>query len=287
MPVLLKESVTAIPPSTRRIIDCTLGSGGHAVHFLQKAPQAELLGIDQDESMLSHAKRLLVPFASRVNLMVANFRELNAAAHDIQWNWADVIFFDLGISSMQLDDPQRGFSFQTEGPLDMRLDSQQKLTAADIVNTWDSRALADLFRSLGEEPFARSIAHSIARHRRLQPIHTTTKLVEVIEAAMPARERYKRKTHFATSIFRALRMAVNDELGALRLALPQATDLLTPGGLLLVITFHSLEDRIVKHFFRDSAQLTVKTKKPIVPSPDEVTLNPRARSAKLRIAIKR
>ncbi len=286
LPVLLEESVDAIPADAKRIIDCTLGLGGHAIRFLKKAEKAELLGIDQDESMLLRAKESFGPYASRVNLMVANFRELNAAATDIQWDWADVIFFDLGISSSQLNDPLRGLSFQVDGPLDMRLDSQQILTAGEIVNTWEEHSLADLFRSLGEEPFARSIARAIVRNRKKKALVTTLDLVMTIERAFPPKERYRRRVHFATNVFRALRMAVNDELAALKQTLPQAVDLLAPGGRLLVITFHSLEDRIVKRFLRDSFELAVETKKPISPSAAEIAANPRARSAKLRIAVK-
>jgi len=285
--VLQREVVEAVDPAARRIIDATVGAGGHAAAMLSRATKAELLGIDQDESMLIIAKLRLLRFADRVNLILGNFRDITAAAADIGWTRADAILFDLGIASVQLADPDRGLSFQTDSPLDMRLDREQDLTAARIVNTWREHDLLDLFRRLGEEPFARTIARSIVDQRRNQPLTSTVELARTIDQAIPARERYRRKIHPATNVFRALRMTVNDELGALQAALPQATELLSPGGKLLVVSFHSLEDRPVKQFMRSAHSLTVLTKKPITPSTAEVALNPRARSAKLRIAIKR
>lgn len=286
IPVLVKEVVEAVPEEARRIIDATVGAGGHGEAMLKKARRATLLGIDQDETMLVLARRRLERYADRVNLALANFRDLPWAANEIGWEWADIILFDLGVSSPQLADPQRGLSFQSDGPLDMRLDRSQTLTAATIVNKWKERDLVHLFKKIGEEPYASRIARQIGVARREKPLATTRELVQVIAAAIPARRRLTGNTHFATNVFRALRMAVNDELGALREALPAAIRLLAPGGKLLVISFHSLEDRIVKQTFREAVDLEVVTKKPISAGSREVEDNPRARSAKLRIARK-
>lgn len=285
-PVLLEKVLECVPADARRIIDATLGSGGHARSMLKKAPRAELLGIDLDEAMARQAKENLSIFSDRVNIVVGNFREIKEAANDIGWNWADFILFDLGVSSLQLDDPQRGMSFQALGPLDMRFDRHRELTAAKIVNFWSEHDLARLFHELGEEPFARRIASAIVKARRLRPLATTGDLVDVVASVLPAKVRIRRPPHFATNVFRALRMAVNDELGSLKEALPKAVTLLAPGGKILVISFHSLEDRIVKQAFRANPALKVVTKKPITPEKAEITANPRARSAKLRIGRK-
>lgn len=287
IPVLETEIVKNTPGQAQRIVDATLGAGGHARSMLVKAPKAELLGIDQDERMLAVAQKALQDVSDRVNLMRGNFREIKEAAADIDWVWADVILFDLGLASPQLADPAYGLSFQTSGPLDMRLDRAQALTASTIVNTWKEADLVKLLQELGQEPFAARIAHRIVSARRKTPIATTEKLMRIVEEAVPARVRYKRSIHPATNPFRALRMAVNDELGALEEALPKAIELLSPGSVLMVISFHSLEDRIVKQAFKSNQLLSVMTKKPITPSEEEIAANPRSRSAKLRIVLKR
>ena len=277
------------------IVDATVGAGGHAAAMLEAAgPEGRLLGIDQDPQALALAGERLARFGPRVRLVHACFDQLAAVAAAEGMTAVDAILMDLGVSSMHLDDPARGFSFQKEGPLDMRMDpTHGGLTAADIVNTWEEEELADLLRRYGEERHHRRIARQIAQQR---PFSGTVELARAIEQVLPRRE----KIHPATRTFQALRIAVNDELGALERALPQAVALLKPGGRLAVISFHSLEDRIVKRFLRQEAtdcicppgqpvctcghRATVRpvTRKPVTASAAEVAANPRSRSARLR-----
>lgn len=279
-----------------RYIDGTVGGGGHARGLLEaSSPDGCLLGIDADPTAIGVARQHLAEYGTRAVLVNANFADLKEVAVQHGFCPVDGILLDLGLSSLQLEQGERGFSFQVEGPLDMRFNPRQERTAADVVNTFPEDQLADLLRRYGQEPAARRIARAIVAQR---PIATTTELAEIVRRAVPRR----RRLHPATRTFQALRIAVNEELDALSKALPQAVELLAPGGRLAVISFHSLEDRIVKDFFREQARgcicpphvpvcvchhqptLVILTKKPIRPSETEVQRNPRSRSARLRLA---
>lgn len=298
---VLKDSVLAFlsPVAGGRYVDGTLGAAGHARAILAAcAPDGQLLGLDRDPAMLAIAHANLAGFAGRAHAVHASYVEMTRHAHDLGWETVDGIVLDLGISSLHVDQPERGFSFQADGPLDMRFDpASGALSAADIVNTWADDALADLLFTYGEERQSRRIARAIVAAR---PIHTTLALAEVIVAAQPPQRGPRRGPHPATRSFQALRIAVNDELTGIERVLPEAIDLLRPGGRLVVISFHSLEDRLVKRAFRDAArdcicpaehvqctcehtaQVRILTGKPVVASPDEIARNPRSRSAKLR-----
>ncbi len=289
-PVLLRETCDALAPEPGdAVADCTVGGGGHAEAILERtAPGGRLLGLDLDETALEAARRRLERFGSRVMLVRENYRNVGRVLLSLSFGPLQAALLDLGFSSMEIDDPARGFSFRYEGPLDMRYDRGQELTAAGIVNGWDRSDLEKLLREYGEERFAGRIAEAIARERRRGHIVGTQELVDVVAGAVPAAYRHA-KIHFATRTFQALRIAVNDELGNLREALPSLLDALAPGGRLAVISFHSLEDRIVKRFFQDRAaegRLSILTKRPLTASDAEVAENPRSRSAKLRAAIK-
>ncbi len=290
-PVLYQEVLSAIQPTAgSRIIDGTVGAGGHAQGILERsAPDGALLGLDRDPVTLPLAQQRLARFGDRVRLHHGSFRQLRAHAHDIGWTEVDGVLLDLGLSSLQLDDPQRGFSFRSDGPLDMRFDPTSGATAAELVNRLPETDLADLIYRYGEERQSRRLARAIVAAR---PIHSTAELAELIAKARRGR---RGKTHPATRTFQALRIAVNDELSALEQALPQAVELLASGGRLVVIAFHSLEDRIVKRFMREEsreqmgppevgARLRLIQRKPIRPSEAEVERNPRARSARMRVA---
>jgi 16S rRNA (cytosine1402-N4)-methyltransferase len=282
-----------------RYIDGTVGGGGHSEAILNFAPDIELLGLDADPAAIERAALRLASFGSRVKLVNANFIRIGEVARANGFDRVDGIVLDLGLSSDQLDDRERGFGFLAGGPLDMRFDPTRGETAADLVNQLDPDELADVIYRYGEDPASRRIARAVAAAR---PIHTAQQLADVIEQAVGHAPRGR--IHPATLTFQALRIAVNDELGALMSALPQAAGLLKPGGRLAVISFHSLEDRIVKEYFRAAsreriaqpddrpdqiarpATLKLITRKPIVPGDVEVAVNSRARSAKLRIAEK-
>ncbi|MGB9593673.1 MAG: 16S rRNA (cytosine(1402)-N(4))-methyltransferase RsmH [Anaerolineae bacterium] len=296
-PVLLNEVVEAL--AIRPFgwyVDCTVGLGGHSQAILEASqPDGRLLGLDADAHSLELARQRLTAFGDRAVLVHANFRDLERVARDAGVDAANGIVMDLGLSSWQLADSARGFSFHDTGSLDMRFDPSEGAGAADLVNALPEDELAALIWRYGEEPKARPIARAIVRAR---PIATAGQLAEVIARAVGRRGRI----HPATRTFQALRIAVNRELESLEAALPQAVRLLAPGGRLAVIAFHSLEDRIVKTFFRNEsrdcicplgipqcicghrATLRIVTKKPITPGPREVSTNPRARSAKLRVA---
>jgi 16S rRNA (cytosine1402-N4)-methyltransferase len=300
IPVLLQEVVNALQPKADGVyIDATIGAGGHAAAILSaSAPDGQLFGLDQDENALEIARRQLAEFGDRVHLLHSNFSQLEQVASRHGIPPADGLLLDLGVSSMQLDQPERGFSFQLDGPLDMRMDPQTGQSAADLVNSLPEEALADLIYQYGEEPHSRRIARAIVRAR---PIERTLELAQIVVKAIPAKRQGKKKIHPATQTFQALRVAVNDELGALEQALSQAIRLLKPKGRLATISFNSLEDRIIKQFFRQESQdcicppeqiicscrhkatINIITKKPITPSLAEVDANPRARSAKLRV----
>ncbi|MGC9359806.1 MAG: 16S rRNA (cytosine(1402)-N(4))-methyltransferase RsmH [Anaerolineae bacterium] len=296
-PVLLDEVLRALAPRPGgRYVDATLGLGGHTRSLLEAcAPDGHVLGIDRDQAVMEEALRRLGDLGERLVAVVGDFSDVGAIARDHGFAEVDGILMDLGVSSPQLDDAARGFSFQASGPLDMRMDQRGDLTAADIVNDWPEKEISRILWEYGEERYARRIARAICEER---PIADTGALADLVAKVVGRRERI----HPATRTFQALRIAVNDELGALERALPQVLDLLVPGGRLAVIAFHSLEDRIVKQFIRreasdcicpprlpvcvcgHTATLRPMTKKPVRPSAEEVARNPRSRSARLRVA---
>jgi len=281
VPVLLEETLELLAVRPGGLwVDGTLGLGGHAEAVLRAtAPDGRLLGLDRDEEALERARARLVPFGARVRLEHADYRELPARLGDER---ASGILLDLGVSSLQLDDPERGFSFQREGPLDMRMDRSARGTAAELVNRMRERELADLIHEYGEEPFSRRIARAIVRARETQPIETTTRLAEIVRRAAPKSRRPG--FHPATRTFQALRIRVNRELEGLGEAIERTAACLRSGGRIVVIAFHSLEDRAAKQAFRSLAGrgFSLLTKKPLRPGEAELRQNPRARSARLR-----
>ena len=258
-------------------LDATVGGGGHSRLILEAAPDTRVTAIDRDEDALIAAKINLSEFGDRIQFQQVNFSENNPK--NIQF---DGIIADLGVSSFQFDTAERGFSFRQEAALDMRMDRRQSLTASEIINHWDEKELADIFYKYGEERLSRRIAKAIVERR---PFQTTTQLAEAIAQNVPRQYRYGR-IHPATRVFQALRIVVNQELASLETFLELAPNWLKLGGKIGIISFHSLEDRIIKHSLRNSPILRVITKKPIVPQDDELANNPRSRSAKLRIAEK-
>ncbi len=292
VPVLLKEvlSYLDLKPGDD-VIDATLGGGGHASAILETtAPNGRLLGIEWDGRTLEETRKTLSRFGSRAMLVHGSYRDLGRFARAHALSNVSAVLFDLGYSSFQIDDPERGFSFRFDSPLDMRYDAGNELTAADVVNGWPKEELVRILREYGEERAAGRIAEAIVRARERALVATTGRLAEIVARAVPERGRRpgggKPKIHPATQTFQAIRIAVNDELGNLRAALPQAVDLLKPGGKLAVISFHSLEDRIVKDFFKQTSGLRVVTERPVPPGGEEVEFNPRSRSAKLRVAVR-
>lgn len=257
-------------------LDLTLGGGGHTRLILEANPEAKVTAIDRDQSALEAARISLAPYLnSRLTLWWSNFADYNP-----QETRFDGIIADLGVSSPQFDQSERGFSFRQTAALDMRMDRCQSLTAADIINYWEEKELADLFYEYGEERLSRPIARSIVQKR---PFTTTTELASAIASSVPASYRHGR-IHPATRVFQALRIAVNQELESLKQLLQQAPQWLKSGGIIAIISFHSLEDRPIKYGFREHNLLKVITKKPIIPTRDEQIKNPRSRSAKLRLA---
>ncbi|MCE9646722.1 MAG: 16S rRNA (cytosine(1402)-N(4))-methyltransferase RsmH [Chloroflexi bacterium] len=299
-PVLYKEIIHALQPRNGgRYVDGTLGAGGHSRGILEAcSPDGLLLGLDVDPQALALARETLAPYEGRTRLVQASYITLARQLADAQWDAVDGIVLDLGASSMQFDTAERGFSFMQDGPLDMRFGPQALQSAADLVNTLPQDDLADLIFRYGEDRDARRIARAIVENR---PLHTTRELVVVIEKASPRRGD---RMHPATQTFQALRIAVNEELAAVQSVLPQAVAALRSGGRCAVISFHSLEDRIVKDFFREQSRELVNppyeqlyeverraivspvNKKPIISSEEELKDNPRARSAKLRVVEK-
>lgn len=299
-PVLYHEIIHALQPESPGLyVDGTVGAGGHARGILEAcAPDGRLLGLDLDPQALALAGETLAPYQPRFHLLQASYAALDSVLFQLGWPPVQGILLDLGLSSMQVDHPERGFSFLHDGPLDMRFDPCQPVCAADLVNTLPEAELADILYRYGEERNARQIARAILQAR---PVQTTRQLAAVIEAVSPRRGD---RLHPATRTFQALRIAVNRELDTIQSALPQAIAALAPGGRLAVISFHSLEDRLVKEFFRRESRnclcpprqpvctcghvATLKeiTRKPITPAEAEIEQNPRARSAKLRVAEK-
>lgn len=285
-PVLLQEVLEylAVKPG-EKYIDCTLGGGGHTLEILKRG--GNVLGIDVDQEALDYVskkiqeKKQTEHISGQLRVVRANFSDIDRIANDNGFTQISGILMDLGVSSHQLDRPDRGFSFQN-GPLDMRMDRGLFVMARDLVNGLTQKELVELFEKFGEERFAKKIARSIVERRKIVPIQTTKELADLIKASV---YRSKDDIHPATRVFQALRIAVNDELTVLRKALPKAMDLLKPGGRLVVISFHSLEDRIVKQYFNvfeKEGKGVLITKKPVRASDEEVLRNRRARSAKLR-----
>lgn len=284
IPALLKEAIDGlnVKPGSQ-YIDATLGGGGHTGEILKRG--GIVLGIDQDPEAIGHVNLTLK--TEHLKLAHGNFAHLKEIGSQAGFNKVAGIIFDLGVSSHQLETEERGFSFNTDAPLDMRMDPNLAVTAADLVNGLTEKELYELFIKYAEEFHSRAIARALVRARTLKPITTCNELAEIV-LRVKRKGRFER-THPATRIFQALRMAVNDELNNLKKALPQAVELLDKNGRLAILSFHSLEDRIVKNFFkdqRDKGILEILTQKPIVPKEEETKENPRARSAKLRMGQK-
>lgn len=277
-PVMLNEVMEglALRPGDRAI-DATVGGGGHSRAILQAiGPTGTFLGLDRDSETLSSVRQSLTNYP-RAHFIHATFDLIDTVAGERGMTEVEAILFDLGFSSLQLDEASRGFSFQQDGPLDMRLDRHSSMTAADLINRSSERNLADIFQRYGDLYDARRLAKRIVEARRQSPIRTTGQLVAILGLSNPG---------VKAKLFQAVRIAVNDEVGQLERAIPAALSLLASGGRLAIITFHSLEDRIVKVAIRDNHLLSSFTKKPILPSQAEIDRNPRSRSAKLRLAIK-
>jgi 16S rRNA (cytosine1402-N4)-methyltransferase len=289
-PVLLEEVCRWLRcRSGGRYLDCTVGTGGHAWRILDLSrPDGIVIGLDRDGSTLTLARERLKEFGERARLLHGHFSELAQHLRTVGVSEVDGVLFDLGVSSIQLGSPSRGFSFSADGPLDMRMDQRSGQTAAGLVNRLPEPELADIVYRYGEERYARRIARAIVRARARAPLRTTFALVAVIRDAVPSSYRHGR-LHCATRTFQALRIAVNRELESLSDSLREATGVLAPGGRLCVISFHSLEDRIAKQTLRAlshgaDAYLSLLTKKPVRPAEEELRTNPRARSARLRVA---
>lgn len=280
IPALLKETIDGlnIKPGGK-YIDATLGGAGHTKKIIELG--GIVLGIDSDIDAIENAKQLNL---KNLTLSQGNFAHLKQIAHDNNFSQVDGILFDLGVSSHQLETEKRGFSFNTSAPLDMRMDQSLAVSAKDLINGLNEGELSDLIYKLGEERFAKRIAREIVNTRKIRSITTCDDLAKIILKARPRSS--QDRTHPATRTFQALRIAVNDELNSLKDALPQTVDLLKGGGKVAVLSFHSLEDRIVKNFFKENENLKIITDKPITPSKEETLINPRARSAKLRLAEK-
>ena len=300
--VLLSECIEALCIKPDGIyVDGTLGLGGHSSEIAKRLTTGLLIGIDRDETAIERAGARLAPYGERVRLVHGNFSDVASILDRLGFDAVDGMLFDLGVSSPQLDEAQRGFSYMQDAPLDMRMDGSASLSAHDVVNTWPEDRLKQILYDYGEERYAPRIAAAIVRARQERPIETTLELVEIIRSAMPAAA-LREKQHPAKRSFQAVRIAVNDELGAVQTMMDTAPDKLRPGGRLAVISFHSLEDRIVKNGIRRREDgctcprdfpvctcgfvqtLRSVSRKPILPSPEEQAANPRARSAKLRVA---
>ena len=300
--VLLNECIEALQIKPDGVyVDGTLGLGGHSSEIAKRLTTGLLIGIDRDETAIERAGARLAPYGERVRLVHGNFSDVASILDRLGFDAVDGMLFDLGVSSPQLDEAQRGFSYMQDAPLDMRMDGSASLSAHDVVNTWPEDRLKQILYDYGEERYAPRIAAAIVRARQERAVETTLELVEIIRSAMPAAA-LREKQHPAKRSFQAIRIAVNDELGAVQTMMDTAPDKLRPGGRLAVISFHSLEDRIVKNGIRRREDgctcprdfpvctcgfvqtLRSVSRKPILPSPEEQAANPRARSAKLRVA---
>ena len=302
-PIMQNEVMELLHPKKGGVyIDCTLGGGGHAKLIAKKmGNEGKLIGIDQDDEALRAARENLSKYSDRITYLQDNFSNLKQIMNEVNVTSADGILIDLGVSSYQLDNPDRGFSFRDEflnSKLDMRMNRRQTLDAHEIINYYSPERLIHILFELGEEKYAKQIVREIAYERKKQHIQTTGELIKIIERATPPKYRFSKKPgQFASNTFRAIRMEVNDELGVIKAVLPQAIDLLSPGGRLVVITFQSLEDRIVKNIFKEygteksispisrqniPAVVDILTRKPITPAEAEIKENPRSNCAKLR-----
>ena len=302
--VLLEECLEGLNIKPDGIyIDGTLGGAGHSSRIVSRLTTGKLIGIDRDPVALQAAEERLEPYKDRVTLVHSNFSEMAQVVKNLGLSGVDGILLDLGVSSPQLDDGERGFSYMADAPLDMRMDSQDALSAYTVVNSWSQEELKRILFDYGEERYAPRIAAAICRRREEAPIRTTLELVDIIRSAMPA-QALREKQHPAKRSFQAIRIAVNDELGSVEKAMQKAIPLLNPGGRLAVITFHSLEDRIVKNAMTEASKgctcppsfpvcicgkkpmVKLISRKPIVASDEELEANPRSRSAKLRVCEK-
>ena len=303
--VLLKETVEGLNIHPDGVyVDCTLGGAGHSELILsQLSKKGKLYAFDQDDTAIAHAKEKLAEHGDRITIIKSNFKYLQEELANLGVSKVDGVLYDLGVSSPQLDTPERGFSYHNDAPLDMRMDTGADISAYDVVNRWEYGELVKIFFRYGEEKFSKQIARKIEAAREVSPIETTGQLVELIKEAIPAPARRK-GGHPAKRVFQAIRIAVNDELGVFEDSLHQAIDILNPNGRISVITFHSLEDRICKATFKKASEtpnlppglpiipdeykpiLKLINRKPILPSEEELEHNNRARSAKLRIAEK-
>lgn len=299
---MLSESIDGLKIKPDGVyVDGTLGRGGHSEEILKLG--ARLIAVDRDEAAITEAGKRLGKFADRLTLAHGNFGDIDVILRDLDVHEVDGMLFDLGVSSPQLDDPERGFSYMADAALDMRMDQSRGLTAADVVNTWPEAELKRILYEYGEERYAPRIAEAIVRQRSTETVKTTLELVQIIKSAMPGKA-LREKQHPAKRSFQAIRIAVNDELGEVEKMLEKAVGLLRQGGRICVITFHSLEDRIVKRCFAECSKgctcppdfpvcvcgkkpkIKIITKKPVIAGEAEVEINPRSRSAKLRIAEK-
>ena len=302
--VLLEECLEGLDIKPHGIyVDGTLGGAGHSSHIVQRLVSGRLIGIDRDPVALEASGKRLEPYKDRVTLVHSNFCEMKQVMEELGVPGVDGILLDLGVSSPQLDDGERGFSYMVDAPLDMRMNNQDALTAYEVVNTWSQDELKRILFDYGEERYAPRIASSICCRREEKPIETTLELVDVIRSAMPP-QALREKQHPAKRSFQAIRIAVNDELGSVEKAMRDAIPLLNPGGRLAVITFHSLEDRIVKNAMAEAVKgctcppnfpvcvcgkkpiVKLISRKPIVATEEELEVNPRSRSAKLRVCEK-
>ncbi len=307
IPVLLDEVIENFDPKpNQNFVDCTLGGGGHSLAIIKlTGPSGKALGIDLDEQAVEVAKLKVKNEKLKVDRLIAiqgNYKNLKNIVHQNNFENISGILLDLGFSSMEMDDSEKGLSFRYDAPLDMRF-GEEGITAGEVINNFKEKELEDIFRTYGEERFSGRIARIICEVRKEKSIKTTFELIDAIKRVIPGKFQHGR-IHFATKVFQALRIFVNQELDNLKIVLPQAIDLLLPGGRLVVISFHSLEDRIVKEFFKresrdcicpkempicqcdHKAKLKILNKKPIIPKEGEAKINPRSRSAKLRVAVK-
>ena len=286
IPVLLKETLDLLAPENNgTYVDMTVGAGGHSASILEMlGKDGLLLGLDRDKEILDLAKNALLKINDRFILKHAHFSEINKILEKLNITAVNGILFDVGVSSFQLSKASRGFSFRSEAPLDMRMNQESNLTAADIVNNYSEEELRDIFFKYGEEKYSRRIASNIVKHRKIMPIKSTRVLANLVANSY---RHHNQRIHPATKVFQALRIVVNDELNELQKALENIIPYLKPQGKIIVISFHSLEDRIVKNFFRSQKEsLKILTKKPLTASPLEKDNNIRSRSAKLRCAQK-
>lgn len=302
IPVLLKETIEGLKIEENKIyVDCTLGGGSHSLEIAKRLKEGRLICIDQDLDALNAAKSKLKDYSDKITFIKSNFKYFEEILDQLGIDKVDGVLMDIGVSSFQIDEVSRGFSYMEDAPLDMRMDKQQELTAAFIVNNYSVEELSDIFFKYGEEKWSYRIAQFIAEKRKEKKIETTFDLVEIIDSAVPLEVRKKSKGHYSKRVFQALRIEVNDELGALEYVLPKIVKRLNKGGRLCVITFHSLEDRIVKNIFKDlntdcicppdlpvcvcnkKKEVDLITRKPITPTELEMEENSRSKSSKLRI----